>query len=200
MTINKRAEQILLILFRDIFIIHTATSLAKILGMSRWGVWKILKELENNRLIMLNQMGGGKTSVHIVKLNFGSVILSVCLAFALSKESLKYERWKANFKELAEHTEFLILYGSILHSPKEANDIDILGVISDKGKFVKINHIIDKAQKTQAKKIHSLNFTPEEFMYEIKKSNKAFIDSVKKGVILYGQEKFVKFIMEIHKK
>lgn len=200
MTMNKRAEQILLILFRDIFIIHTATSLAKILGMSRWGIWKILKELENNQLIVLTPMGVGKTSVYTVKLNLESVILPICLVLTLTKESLKYERWRANFKELANHTDFLILYGSILHSPKEANDIDILGVISDNDKFVKVNYIIGKLQKTQVKKIHSLNFTPEEFKYEIRKSNKAFIDAVKKGVLLYGQENFVKLIMEIHKK
>lgn len=199
MTVNNRAEKILLILLKDSFTTHTATSLSKYLGMSRWGTWKILKELESNQLVDLTPINKGKTSAYTVKLQWDSVILHTLLTLGLTKESLEYERWRANFKELADHTDFLILYGSIIHSPKEANDIDVLGVVSNKKKFVKISTVISSIQKTQTKKIHSLNFTPEEFTYELKKSNKAFIDAVKKGIILYGQENFVKFMKELNK-
>ncbi|MEK6915646.1 MAG: hypothetical protein AABW89_03860 [Nanoarchaeota archaeon] len=198
-TVNKKAEQVLLILLRNMFSIHTATSLANKVGMSRWGIWKILKELEYSNLILLTPIGSGKTSAYTVRLEWDSPILNSLLILGLTKESLEYERWRANFRELSDHTEFLILYGSIIHSPKEANDIDILGVVSNKKSFVKINEIISKIQKTQTKKIHSINFTPAEFSYELKKSNKAFIDALKKGIILYGQDNFVKFIKEFKK-
>ena len=115
------------------------------------------------------------------------------LSLYLAEEALKQRRWQVNFAELDRITDFLILYGSVLHSPKEANDIDILG-IAQKKNFVKIQGVLDKAQKTQSKKIHSINFTRDEFKSEFKKQNKAFIDAVKKGVILFGQDKFVKFI------
>ena len=88
------------------------------------------------------------------------------------------------------------MYGSIIHSPKEANDIDILGV-TNKNKFFEIGESIKKIQKTQIKKIHTLNFTPAEFKDEIEKPNKVFIDAIKKGIILFGQEKFIKFIRGI---
>ena len=58
---------------------------------------------------------------------------------------------------------------------------------------------IQKIQKTQVKKIHSIQFTPEELKKELKKPNKAFIDAIKKGIILFGQEKFIKFMRTIHK-
>ena len=99
-----------------------------------------------------------------------------------------------NFKELENKLDFLILYGSIIHSPKEANDIDILGVVSNKNDFLFIEEIIKKIQKTQIKKIHSENFTRTEFKEEIRKPNKIFIDAIKKGIVLFGQEKFIKFI------
>ena len=52
-------------------------------------------------------------------------------------------------------------------------------------------------QKTQIKKIHALNFTEAEFKQELQKLNKAFIDAIKKGIILFGQEKFIKFLKSI---
>jgi len=42
-------------------------------------------------------------------------------------------------------------------------------------------------------------FGKEEFIEELQKPNKAFIDAIKKGIILFGQEKFVKFMKELRK-
>ncbi len=49
-------------------------------------------------------------------------------------------------------------------------------------------------QKTQLKKIHALNFTQAELKQELEKPNKAFVDAVAKGIVLFGQERFIKFI------
>ncbi|MDP3027480.1 MAG: hypothetical protein Q8N63_07255, partial [Nanoarchaeota archaeon] len=90
--------------------------------------------------------------------------------------------------------DFLILFGSILHSPKEANDIDLINLVSDENFFVKIDKIITDIQITQDKKIHSINLTEEELKHELKNKNKAYIEALKKGVVLFGQENFIKFI------
>ena len=105
----------------------------------------------------------------------------------------------SNFEELKGKTEFTILYGSILISPKEANDIDILEIVSNKNNFLKIENVIQRIQKTQLKKIHSESFTKSEFEKEIRKPNKIFIDAIKKGIVLFGQEKFIKFVKNIQK-
>ena len=63
-----------------------------------------------------------------------------------------------------------------------------------------IQQIIDKIQKTQSKKIHSLNFTEMEFQEELLKPNKAFIEAIKKGAILFGQDNFIQFMKKIHLK
>jgi len=97
---------------------------------------------------------------------------------------------------LQDATDFTILFGSVLISPKEANDIDIIGV-AKKQNFDKVQKIIDGSQKTQRRKIHSINFTKSEFIKELEKPNKALIDAVKKGIVLFGQENFVGFIKEI---
>ena len=118
------------------------------------------------------------------------------MALLLTEDALKQSKWRYNFKEFENQVGFLILFGSILHSPKEANDIDILNLVSNEGNFVKIGKIITDIQVTQNKKIHAINLTEKELKRELK-HNKAYIEALKKGVVLFGQENFIKFIKEI---
>ena len=186
-------KHILAILLKDLSITHTATSLSKQLKMSRWGTWKTIKKLEEDELIIYNKVGLGKTGTKSIMLNWDNVLLEKILAFSLTQEALRYRRWRYNFSDLEKEVDFLILHGSILHSPKEANDIDLIGIIN-KGKPAKIDTTLLRIQETQTKKIHAINFTKKEFENELKSKNKAFIDAIKKGVILFGQENFIKFM------
>jgi len=197
---NKTSAKILKVLLKQFTIKWTITSLAKELNISRVGIWKVLKKLEAERLILLSHVGEGKTSIFNINLNWENQILEKNLSLILTEDAFKNQRWLNNFKELENKLDFLILYGSIIHSPKEANDIDILIVVSNKNNFLSIEETIKKMQKTQIKKIHSENFTQIEFKEEIEKPNKIFLDAIKKGIILFGQEKFIKFIKEVYLK
>lgn len=197
-TAHLAPKNVLLHLLKDFSSTHTITTLAKELGLSRVGIWKILKKLEEGKYISLKPVGKGKTSTSIVKINWENQLVEKTLSLYLTEEAIKQRRWQVNFAELEKVIDFAILYGSILYSPQEAEDIDIVGVAPKKS-FVKIQIVIDKAQKTQSKKIHAINFTESEFKTELQKANKAFIDAVKKGVILFGQESFVKFMREMTK-
>ena len=191
MNILSKSQKIMNILLKD-FSRHTATSLAKELKMSRWGTWKILKKLEKDSLILIEPVGSGKTSTSIIKLNWDNILTEKTLALSLTQEALKYKRWLYDFSSLQQETEFLILYGSILYG-KEANDIDIIGIVKEK-KLGKVNDLVFKIQEIQSKKIHSINLTQKEFKKELKKPNKAYLDAVKKGIVLLGQENFIKFV------
>lgn len=191
-------KMVLLHLLKDFSNTHTITILAKELGLSRVGIWKILKKLESNKFVILKAIGKGKTSTSLVSLNWENPIIEKTLSLYLTEEAIKQRRWQINFLELESVVDFVILYGSILHSPQEAGDIDIVGVAHKKN-FVKIQAVNDKVQKTQSKKIHTINFTENEFKAELQKRNKVFIDAIRKGVILFGQENFVKFMEEVTK-
>jgi len=196
--LDKASGECLKIVLKDFSVEHTITSLSKEIGNTRMGIWKTLKKLQSDKLIILIPVGKGKTSAYLVRLNWENPLVEKVLIMLLTEESLKYPRWLANFSELKAKTNFLILYGSILSSPKEAGDIDILGVVSDKKKFSEIHKIIEKIQITQIKKIHSINFIEEELREElVSQKNPAFIEALKKGSILFGQEKFIKFVRNL---
>lgn len=192
------SKKIVVQLFKDFSLPHTVTSLAKELRVSRVGVWKIVKKLEVDNFINIIPAGAGKTSTFLVTINWKNILVEKSLSLFLTEEALAQRRWRANFAELEKSVDFLILYGSILHAPHEANDIDLIGVISQKNKFVKIQQSIDIIQKTQSKKIHLINFTESEFKQELLKPNKVFISAIKKGVILFGQENFIQFMKGVH--
>ncbi len=194
---NKTDAEILKLLLKQFIVKWTITSLAKEINMSRVGIWKVLKKLEARKLIFLSSIGEGKTNTFIIDLNWENPLLEKNLSLILSEDALKNQRWLSNFAELEKKVDFLILYGSIIHSSKEAVDIDILGVVSNKNSFVDIEKIMQKIQKTQIKKIHLESFTQKELKNEILKTNNVFIDAIKKGVVLFGQEKFIKFIKDI---
>ena len=193
--LDKASGECLKIVLKGFSVEHTITSLSKDIGNTRMGIWKTLKKLQADKLMLLMPAGKGKTSTYLARLNWENPLVEKILILLLTEEALKYPRWLANFSELENKADFTILYGSILHSSKEVNDIDLLGVVSDKKKLRGIHQIIDKIQITQIKKIHSMNFTEEELRKElISQKNPAFIDAIKKGVILFGQEKFIKFV------
>lgn len=195
-TVIPSAMKTVLLLLKDFSTTHTITSIGKELGMSRSGVWKVLKRLEKEKYIIMNPTGK-ETSLVVPKLNFKNDLLDKYIDLALSKEAKCHERWIFNFKEVEAHVSFFILYGSILPSPKEAKDIDVVGVIPNRKNFKKLHKSLDIIQNSQLKHIHAINFTQSEFKEELLEPNKAFIEAVKKGVVLFGQENFIKFIKKI---
>lgn len=186
----------MLYLLRDLSSARTITAMAKEFALSRVGIWRAIKRLERERYIVISLVGTGKTSTSIISLNWENPLVEKILSLYLSEQALKQKRWLSNFRELEKLTDFAILYGSILHSSHEANDIDILSVTKKKN-FIKIQKEIDTVQKTQSKKIHAIHFTEMELKSELKNKNRAFIDAIKRGVILFGQDNFVKFMKGI---
>jgi len=201
MEIKDKTKDILLKkILKEPLIEHTATNLAKELKITRQAVWKILKKLSNENLIILKSIAETKKSANKIGLNYKNPLIEKTLSLILIKESLNYERWRVNFAELKDNASFIILFGSILNNPKEANDIDIILVVKNKQGFHIVNKNILKIQQTQLKKIHNLDLTKNELIAELKGQNKAYLDALKKGVILYGQENFVDFIKNLQTK
>lgn len=198
MAIHSSTEKkVLLHLFRDFLSTHTVTSLSKEFNISRVGVWKVLKKLESKKYISIAPIGSGKTSAFIARINWNSILVEKVLVLYLTEEALWQRRWRIDFFELEAEADFSILFGSILHSPQQASDIDLLSICK-KNRFVRVQKIIDRIQRTLTKKIHSINFTEKELREELQRPNKVFLEAIRKGVVLFGQEGFVKFMRGVH--
>lgn len=189
-------KKIILLIFKDFSADHTVTSIAEYVNLSRVGVWKILKKLESSNLITLEKIGKGKTSTYIPRLNIINPVVIKSIGLYLTEEAQEKKKWLFNFADLENEVDFLILYGSILRS-KTANDIDILTVVSKKKGFISLQKKIEEMQKTQEKKIHTINLTASELIIELNKKNYAFIDAIKTGIVLFGQENFIRFINKV---
>lgn len=199
-TNNKTSDKILSILIKEPLADHSATSLAKSLNITRQGLWKTLNRLSKDKLISLKSIADTKKSVLNIKLNFENPITEKVISLLLTKESLNYERWRFNFKRVKNYSKFIILFGSILHSSKEANDIDLLIIVDDKKIFHEIGKIMLELQQIQIKKIHYIDITEKGFKEELKiNKNKAYLDAFKKGIVLFGQDDYVKFVAELNK-
>ncbi|MBI2575236.1 nucleotidyltransferase domain-containing protein [Candidatus Woesearchaeota archaeon] len=197
---SKSVSRVLEYLLKDFSSRPTVTSLTKETGLSRVGAWKLIKRMQSGKLIVLYKIGNGKTSAYSMGLNWDNPLVWKNLALCLTENALKNQRWLNVFAELKNKLDFLVLYGSIINSPREASDIDVLGVVSNKSRFVEIAESIRNIQKTQIKKIHAINFTQAELRQELRKPNMAFIGAIKKGIVLFGQEKFIKFMESVARK
>lgn len=193
---EKSTTEILKVLLKDLTKKNTVSSLSADIKIKRPGVWKALKRLELKKLVNLSSLGNGKTSAYEITLNWKNPVVEKTLSTILTEDALEQERWRDNFKKLEKHSFFIILFGSILHSPIEANDIDLLIIVKSKENFKEVDNIISEIQQTHSRKIHAIDITEEEFNMELKKENKAYLDALKKGTILFGQEKFIKFVEE----
>jgi len=197
--IGKIHEEIIRKVLKNIAVENTITSLAGEIKATRMGIWKALKKLESESQIILEPIGKGKTSTYKIKLNWQNPLVEKTLVAILLKDALEQERWRYNFKKLENHVLFIMLFGSILHSPKEANDIDLLVITKNGKEFKVIKNIISEAQISQSKKIHAIDLTIEELKENINNKNKAYLEAINKGVVLFGQEDFIKFIQNMKK-
>lgn len=191
-SLTKNERKAMLILFKEFTSYHNANSLSKELGISRIGSMKMLKKLGKEGLLIAKTIG--KSIVY--KPNLENDYVRDLLSFLLSDEANNFKRWKDEFKELFKEEKIILLYGSTIVDYSKAKDIDIM-IIRKKGESGKIHKLIAERQKFVSKKIHALDLTPEEFLKNTSRKQKAIVDIVKNAIVLYGQTKYVKLIKNV---
>ena len=164
---------------------YNINQLAKELHLSPGGMFKILKKLKKQNFLTERKIGNNL----IYKINYNSQDSLDACKFALTEEKkTPYLRvWINDLERLKKKTEMAILFGSVLHKEKDARDIDVLLVFKEKN-FKDVENLINEIDKISTKKIHAIYQTKEDLIENIKKQDKAILEEIKTGSILWGKE------------
>lgn len=190
---SKKESEILLSLFKDFTKNYNANSLSKEVGITPRGALKILKNLKAQQLLISKQFG----KAVFYKINLSDEYSVKLISVLLMNESReKASRWLSEFKELFEHIDIAIIFGSIVRSPKTASDIDLL-VVFKKEKYKTVNQIIDKRRAVSARAIHVVKQIPKDLVKNLKEQDKVLLNIIKRGYVLHGYEKLAEAIKDV---
>ena len=187
MEMLSKEQEIIKILFKDFLNVYNSRSISKIAGVSHAGAFKILKRLEKRNIVSSAKIG----KAIIYSLNLENPIAIREIEMILTIEAQSYKRWIEEFAGLKDKSLFAILFGSVIRNEKEAKDIDLL-VVVDKDNYQEIRKIINERNKILAKKVHLIIQSMKDFKKDVKTKNKAILEILKNGIVLFGQENIIK--------
>lgn len=170
---------------------HSASSLSRVLNISPMGALKIVKHLEKERVLFSKSVGRAR----IYKLDLSNNYVQKYLSFLLHREaelSMPYvKRWVTELKKIRT-AEIILLFGSILKKQEEANDIDVLFVVSQK-KLFNLKKEIEELNFINDKTIHPLFQSKNDLKENIKKEDKVVLNALK-GLLVLGDERLIEII------
>lgn len=181
----------LLCLFKNQETEYNANSISKLLGISAMGALKIAGRLLKERIVVSKELGKAR----FYKLNWDNDYVMGYIAFLLRREaehSHPYiKMWIDELKKL-KSADAAILFGSVLKKHGEAGDIDSV-LVTDEKRFATLKAEVYELDQLNAKKLHPVYQTKEDFIKNIKKGDKVLLDAVKR-VTAFGEEVIVDLV------
>jgi len=185
--LSDKEIEILLLLVKDISKDYNSNNITQKINITPAGAFKAMKNLVKKNLINGKRMG---------KAIFYKVNLKDYYAFRtietllISEARDKASRWLDEFKELYEHTEIVIIFGSIIKNKKNANDIDLL-IISKKEEDKNIGNIIKDRKTISTKPLHVIKRTIGDFNKSLKRKDAVIINIIRSCYVLNGYDKLL---------
>lgn len=170
---------------------YNINQLSRELKLSPRGAYKILKKLEQQKILLSKKIGNNI----IYKINFlEELALELCQISLTEKEASPYLRtWINDIQPLKEFTEMALLFGSILTKEKQAGDVDLL-LVFEKENWAKVQEQIKKINQIKSKKVHAVIQTKEDLLSNIKKRDSALLEEIRTGLVLWGRNILVEAI------
>lgn len=173
---------------------YNINQIAKTLQISVGSSFKILKELEQNKIITLKNIGNA--SYYSLNLDNQETIKISELLLLEEKRNLKgYPRLYAGPLQSFDKAKLIILFGSVL-TKKEFNDIDVLFVTD---KIKEVNNYCLELSKLRTKPVVPLILKKEDLIKEINIKNEAVLSIIKEGIIIRGESIFLEVIKNAKK-
>ncbi len=192
--ISKNTSRVLLYLLRNIDEFgYNINQIAKLNKISVGSAFKILKELEKNKIIIKKEISNASH----YKLNLENPeTTKLCeLLLLTEKRNLKgYAKLYADEIIKFKDAEMIIIFGSVLRE-KEFNDVDVL-FITDQTK--KINNFCLEISKVRTKPVVPLIMKQEDLITAMKKRKDAILSMMKEGIVLRGESIFVETMKNVN--
>lgn len=185
-------RELLLKLLKDLSKDYNPSSIAKEVNKTRMGTFKALQSLEAKGIVKGQTLGKAR----FYKLNLESPYARKTAELMLMDEANQHQRWVDELKELFQHVNIAIIFGSIIKDEKNAKDIDLLLVYPEKNN-ASVNSFIKQKNEILVKKIHPVKQTKEDLIRNLKKKDAVMLDAIRNGVVLHGFQEFVELIANV---
>lgn len=190
LTLNE--QKALLILFKDYAAHHNANTLAKQLGMSRFGVQKLLRRLKAEGFLTSQPIGRAV----IFRLKVDEEYTKKLLTFLLADEAKQHLRWQDEFSKLGGEAQIVILYGSAVRNWEKASDIDIL-VVAPGAASRAVGVLLERAKERLPKRLHAIRMIRQDLIDNLKNKNTVALEIVRTGIVLYGQDELYEVVRDV---
>src|SRR3989344_2961993 len=179
--IPKNTKKIIIYLLRNLELVNI-NQISKKLSISVGSAFKILKELERNDIVLSSNLGNAK--FYQINLNNEETIKWCEILLSGERRNLKgYSKIYAEEIQKFEHSELIILFGSVLNN-KDFNDVDVL-FITNRPK--EVTKFCLNLLKIRTKPVIPLILKKENLIKEIKDKKEVVLNILKTGIILRGE-------------
>jgi len=189
---NKEIE-ILLLLVKDISKDYNSNNITQKINITPAGAFKAMKNLEKRNLVKGKRMGKAIFYKADLKDYYTFRIIETLFIDEAREKAL---RWLDEFKELYKYAEIVIIFGSIIKNPKNANDIDLL-VVFKKEESKNIENIIKNRKMISTKPIHVIKITIEDLNKSLRRKEDVILNIIKSCYVLNGYDKLLKSIKNV---
>ena len=173
---------------------YSINEIAKNCKLAPNGAYEILKKFENTRVLFSKKIA----NLRSYKINFKSIEASKLLEIILIPDYNKskiYYRYR-DLKPLEKITKLCIIFGSYTIEKENPNDIDILFVLRKKD-YKNYTQTLDKVRAIMPYKLHDIIQTKGDLSRNIRKGDKIVIETISKGIVLWGHEFLIKVIKDV---
>ena len=192
--IPKNTARVVIYLLRNIDKFgYNINQIAKLNKISVGSAFKILKELEKDKLIIKTKISNASH----YKLNFDNPeTTKLCELLLLAKKrNLKgHAKLYANEVVKFEGAEMIVIFGSVLKG-QEFNDVDVLFLTNQ---TKKVTDFCLEMSKVRTKPVVPLIMKKKDLIKVIKNKKEAILGMMKEGVVLKGESVFVEAIKNVN--
>ena len=173
---------------------YNINQIAKYLKISVGSSFKILKDLEKNKIVTAQTIGNA-VNYNLNLDNSETIKLCELLLLEEKRQLSGYAKLYSESLQEFEKAELIVLFGSIL-TKKEFNDVDVLFVTN---KSKEVNDFCLELSKIRTKPVVPLILKKQDLIKELKNRKEAILSLIKEGIILKGESEFVEVIKNAKK-